>query len=141
MPHRLFVILNKYYKGTLKSVPKVGDELFNYKKTYSKFESGEYDFENEATIQIGKIVSVRYREAWWAVYFRYFLLRSGGLTQQQIIDGGDFLNYSITWDEAERVFNELTKNPAIGPAMAEKFSSQQSILATATSIINSYKRP
>jgi hypothetical protein len=140
LPHRLFIILNKYYKETLKSVPKVGEELFKYKKTYSNFESGEYDFENEATIQIGKIVSVRFRQAWWAIYFRYFLLRSGGLTQQQIIDGGDFLNYSITWDDAERVFNELTKDPAIGQPMAEKFSLWESMLATATSIINNYKR-
>lgn len=140
LPHRLFISLNKYYKETLKSVPKVGEDLFNYKKTYSNFESAEYDFENEATIQIGKIVSVRFREAWWAVYFRYFLLRSGGLTQQQIIDGGSFLNYNITWDEAERVFIELTKNTAIGPAMAEKLSLQQSTLAAATSIINTYKR-
>ena len=141
LPHRLFIILNKYYKETIKSVPKVGEELFNYKKNYSNFENGEFDFENEATVQIGKMVSVRFRQAWWEVYFRYFLLRSGGLTKQQIIDGGSFLNWGITWDEAERVFNELTKNPAIGPAMAEKFSLQQSILEAATSIIGSSKRP
>jgi hypothetical protein len=139
LPHRLFIILNKYYKQTITSVPKVGEELFKYKKTYYNFESGEYDFENEATSQIGKIVSVRFRQA-WTIYFRYFLLRSGGLTKQQIIDGGDILNYSITWDDAERVFDELTKDPAIGQPMAEKFSLRESILATATSIINNYKR-
>ena len=83
---------------------------------------------------------MRFRQAWGAIYFRYFLLRSGGLTQQQIIDGGSFLNWGITWDEAERVFNELTKNPATGPAMAEKFYLQQSMVAAATSIINAYKR-
>ena len=141
LPHRLFIILNKYYKETLKSVPKVGEELFKYKKNYSNFENGEFDFENEATIQIGKIVSVRFRQAWWTVYFRYFLLRSGGLTQQSIIDGGSFLNWGITWDEAERVFNDLTKNPTIGPVMAEKFSLQQRLLEAATSIISTYKGP
>ncbi len=139
LPHQLFIILNKYYKETIKSLPKVGEDLVKYKKKYSDFESGEYNFENEATTQIGKIVSVRYRQAWLEVYFRYFLLRSDGLTQQQIIDGGSFLNWSITWDEAERVFNELTKNPAIGQAMAEKLSLQGSMLAMATSIINAYQ--
>ena len=96
LPHRLFIILNKYYKETIKSIPKVEGEPFKFKKNYSDFENGEFNFENEASTEIGKLVNVRFRQAWWAIYFRYFLLRSGGLTQQQIIDGGSFLDYGIT---------------------------------------------
>jgi hypothetical protein len=141
LPHRLFIILNKYYKETLKSVPNVGEELFKYKKNYSNFENGEFDFENEVSVQIGKLVTVQLRQVWWTIYFKYFLLRSGGLTQQQVIDGGSFLNYGATWEEAERVFGELTHNPAIGPAMAEKFTLHKYLVAAAANIIGTYERP
>jgi hypothetical protein len=86
------------------------------------------------------IVGGRLRQA-WSIYFRYFLFRSSGHTQQQIIDAGDFLNFSITWEDAERVYNELLKNPTISKAMAEGFSSQASLLAAAKSILGSFKHP
>jgi hypothetical protein len=139
MPHQLFVILNKYYKQTITSIPSLGGDLYKYKTEYYNFENAEYDFENELTMRIGKTVTVRFRQA-WSIYFRYFLLRSAGLTQTQIIDGGNFLNYDITWDDAERVFSELTRDKAIAPAMAEKFDLQQKMLTTATGIIDTYKR-
>ncbi len=139
-PHQLFIILTKYYKKTIMSVPRIGAELYDYKAKYYDFEGKEYDFENEATTEIGKIVTVRYRAA-WSIYFRYFLLRSYGLTEQQIVDGGTFLNYGITWDDAEKVFTGLTRAPAIGQAMAENSSLQKRMAAAATSIINAYKRP
>jgi hypothetical protein len=140
MPHQLFVILGKYYKQTILSVPKLSGELYDYKVQYYRFESREHDFENETTTTIGKIVEVRFRQG-WEMYFRYFLLRSFGFTEQQIVDGGTFLNLGITWTDAERVFNELTKDPAIAEAIAENRSSQNHLLAAATRIISNYKSP
>jgi hypothetical protein len=33
---------------------------------------------------------------------------------RSIISGGNFVNYDITWDDAERVFVELSKEPSVG---------------------------
>lgn len=139
MPHQLFVVLSKYYKETIISVPNYGEALFAYKQQYYEYEKKEYDFESDAVTQIGHIVTVRFRQA-WLIYLRYFFLRSAGLTQQQIVDGGDFLNYSITWDDAERVVSEIgAKYPAVSQNMKETFSLQANVLAAATNIMNSYE--
>jgi len=139
-PHLLFVILTKYYKPTILSVPKFGKELFEFKTKYYSYESSQFDFEKMVTDEIGKIVAVRFRQA-WSMYFQYYLLRSAGHTQQQIIDGGNFLNYDITWDETERVYTELSKNLAIGKAMEKSFSGQKSVLEAATNILDGFKHP
>jgi len=43
-------------------------------------------------------------------------MRIGGLSKEQVIKGGTFLNYSITWDDAEKVFVSLSDN---GTAFSE----------------------
>ncbi|MDB5361834.1 MAG: hypothetical protein JWO51_3131 [Rhodospirillales bacterium] len=137
--HQLFVILNRYYKQTITDVPISGADLLEYKKEYSKYENDEYALEQSVPVEIGKIVAVEFNQA-WKIYFKYFLYRFAGLTQQQIIEGGNFLNYGITWAEAERVFNELKEIPSVGPAMAEQLSSQKRIIAKALSLLDSSKR-
>jgi hypothetical protein len=44
---------------------------------------------------------------------RYVILRSTGNSQDQIKAWGSFLDYDITWEDAERVFAELSKDKAI----------------------------
>jgi hypothetical protein len=41
---------------------------------------------------------------------------------EQVIAGGNFLNYSITWDEAERVFTQLSGGPTVAQETSEVFS-------------------
>jgi hypothetical protein len=137
-PHQLFVLLVKYYKPTIVSVPKFGKELFDYKTAYYEYESKQYDLENRVTEEIGKLVAGRLRQA-WMIYFQYFLFRSAGHTQQQIMDGGDFLNFGITWPEAERVYAELSKNEIITKAMAEAFSAQTNVREMAAKILEAFK--
>lgn len=98
LPHQLFVIVCKYYKNTILSIPKVGKDLLEFKKNYYTYENNELTFENATTIAIGRRVNVEFPQA-WAIYFRYFLLRAAGLSQQQIIEFGNFLNYGITWSD------------------------------------------
>jgi hypothetical protein len=57
--------------------------------------------------RIGQMVQVRF-SAGWQIYLQYVLMRLGGRSKEAIIAGGDFLNYDITWDDAERVFTELS---------------------------------
>jgi hypothetical protein len=89
---------------------------------------------------MGKIVTVRFRDG-WLIYFQYYLLRSAGHTQQQIMDGGNFLNYGITWENAEHAFTELSKNQTISDALAENFAFQNRLLAAAAKILSNYKHP
>jgi hypothetical protein len=49
-------------------------------------------------------------------------LKGGGAIQDQVIAGGDFLNYGITWDDAERVFTELSGEPTVAQEASEVFS-------------------
>jgi hypothetical protein len=45
----------------------------------------------------------------WVIYAQYVIKRAVGLSKDQIISGGNFLNYGITWDDAEQIFTELSK--------------------------------
>ena len=49
-------------------------------------------------------------------------MRFDGLSKEAIVAGGDFLNYSITWDEAERVFTLLSGEPTVSSEVAELFA-------------------
>ena len=53
---------------------------------------------------------------------RYVILRGAGMSKEQIIAGGNFLNYGITWDEAERVFTQLSGEPTVAHETSEVFS-------------------
>ena len=60
-------------------------------------------FEQQLTNTIGGMVEVEFPRA-WQICLRYVEMRYAGHTKEAIIYGGTFLNYGITWDEAERVF-------------------------------------
>lgn len=48
-------------------------------------------------------------------------MRFGGASRDQIVSWGEFLNYSITWDDAERVFTRLSIDQAVSSAVSELF--------------------
>ena len=55
-PHQLFILLGKYYKPTILSVPNVGKDLFEYKTAYYDYETKQLELENRMTEEIEKIV-------------------------------------------------------------------------------------
>src|SRR5262249_29306011 len=63
-------------------------------------------------LKIGKLSAPRFRAA-WAIHFRYTMMRLGGISQDEIIAGGNFLNYGITCDTAERVFTTLSEDASV----------------------------
>jgi len=140
LPHQLFIIVNRYYKSTILAVPKVGRELYAFKTLYYNYENAEYDFEINTTVTIGTLVNVEFKQA-WALYFQYFLLRAAGLSQKQIIEGGNFLNYSITWDGAEKIYSEHISKATIADAVKENLSRRDSVMRAANGIIDTYKGP
>ncbi len=139
-PHQLFVVVNRYYKNTILSMPKVGGDLWEFKINYYTYEGDEFAFENDTTMAIGKLVNVEFSQA-WTIYFRYFLLRAAGLSQQQIIEGGKFLNYGITWADCERIYGELISKPSIVEAVRTNLALRDEVLRAANAIINKLKNP
>lgn len=41
------------------------------------------------------------------------------MSREEIMSWGEFLNYGITWDDAERVFTELPNNLELASSMSE----------------------
>jgi hypothetical protein len=86
-----------------------------------------YTFRQEASrveenlmLKIGQHSTSHLREA-WAILFRYSIMRFGGITQSDIIAAGNFLNYGITWDAAERVYVTLSQEPWVASSLPELF--------------------
>jgi hypothetical protein len=110
LPYKLFVLLEAYNEPQIRAVGTAGDTLYQFKKDYYNFQSQLAGWENYFTTHIGELVEVRFRDA-WAIYLRYIILRATGWSERRIEGHGNFLNYGITWDDAERVYTELQKDP------------------------------
>jgi hypothetical protein len=126
LPYRLFVLLAAYNKPQIQAVGTQGDALYQFKKKYYAFQSNVIAWENNLTTHIGELVKVRFREA-WDIYLRYVILRATGWSQKQIEAQGDFLNYGITWDDAERVYTDLAKEPPFVTNMGYLLSAQHEL--------------
>jgi hypothetical protein len=51
------------------------------------------------------------------IHARYSVLRFAGMSPAELSAGVNFLNYGITWDRAEKVYEQL----ATDPSLASKF--------------------
>ena len=48
-------------------------------------------------------------------------MRFGGNSQAQIVKSGNVLNYYITWDDCERVFDELSRDQSVSKYFSDSF--------------------
>jgi pimeloyl-ACP methyl ester carboxylesterase len=126
LPLRLFGVLGQYDKTEILGVPHSGQALFQFKQDYYHFQSDTAQWENNLLTRIGEIVAVRFRQG-WQIYLRYVILRAAGQSKAAITAQGNFLNYDITWDDAERVFGELMNDPAL-------HQETQNVLAAAAGV-------
>jgi hypothetical protein len=111
-PRRLFELLMQFEEKDISEVPGIGDALQKHLTEYYRFRQEALRVERILISQIGQKVAVRFPHG-WQIYLRYVLLRFGGLSKDQIVSGGSFLNYDITWEDAERVFTELAGDAAV----------------------------
>ena len=109
-PRKLFETLKQHDDVDVDSIPEAGPMLRDFFRRYYEFEQRAVEFENDLLNLIGSTVAVRFPQA-WRIYLRYVVLRFAGLSQEEVVAGGNFLNYGITWDDAERVFSELSSDP------------------------------
>jgi len=126
LPRRLFELLMTYEERDILQVPGIGGALQNHIKAYYIFRQKASQLEENLLLSIGKKVAVRFA-AGWRIYLKYVIMRFAGASQETIIGWGDFLNYSITWEDAERVFKELSNDPAISLEMSDLFRTYESL--------------
>lgn len=110
----------RFEEKDIVEVPEIGSALHNHLTTYYRFRQEALQLEDGLISRIGQMVNVRFRTA-WQIYFKYMIMRVGGMSKEAVIAGGDFLNYSITWDDAERVFAELSSEESVSSGVAELF--------------------
>lgn len=61
----------------------------------------------------------------WHIYLKYAIMRFAGASEADIIGWGNFLNYGITWEDAERVFKMLSNDPTFASAMSDVLQLHQ----------------
>jgi len=105
-PAKLFTILREHSPEMLDSIPEIGTALTDIQRSYYAFNRHAHDLFTTMMDRVGRNVGVRF-PASWRIYVRYALMRWGGATREEVEREGDFLNYGITWDDAERVFTLL----------------------------------
>ncbi len=127
LPARVFDLLMRYDEKTILGTPEIGPTLQKFLGKYYQFRQRTMNLEERALQRIGQIVAVRFRAA-WDIYFRYAVMRFGGLPKDEIISGGNFLNYDITWDDAERVYAELSKEPSLSREFSDIFAVNREVI-------------
>jgi hypothetical protein len=125
-PRRIFDVLMRFEEKDILEVPEIGKALHDHLTAYYRFRQRALRFEEDLLTRIGQIVGVRFPVA-WKIYLRYSWMRFGGQSKDTIIAGGNFLNYSITWDDAERVFIHLSSDETVSSAVTELLASHQSL--------------
>jgi hypothetical protein len=126
LPWRLFDLLVGYEENDIMEVPQIGLALHDHLKEYYQFRQDALRTEGDLLLRIGQMVGVRLPQA-WRIFLRYAMLRFAGASQETITGWGDFLNYGITWDDAERVFLQLSNEAAVRSAVSELFALHRSL--------------
>lgn len=116
----------RYDESVVKEVPSVGAALHEYMTRYYRFHSHVAEAEESLLLKIGTMSICAFAQS-WRLYLRYALLRFAGASQQDIMGWGNFLNYGITWVEAERVYVELGRDLTIAPLMASLLESHKQL--------------
>ena len=133
LPHRLFGTLEPYTQSEILEVAGYGQQLEQYKSDYYAVQTAARKWEEHLMSKIGAVVKVRF-PAGWAIYAKYAILRFGGNTPKQIVDQGNFLNYDITWDDAERVFQEISSDNDEVQTAKEVFTNMSKVVEEANTV-------
>lgn len=129
LPRRLFDVLLTYEERDVREVPGIGQALQDHVKNYYGFRQRALAAEEQLLLRIGEMVSVRFA-AGWRIYLKYAIMRFARASQEEIVGWGDFLNYSITWEDAERVFKRLNDDSELSSEMSSLLQIHQHLCDT-----------
>jgi len=127
LPRRVFEMLMGYEEKDISEVPGIGKSLLKHRADYYRLRKNALRLEQDMLTKVGQSVSVRFSAA-WQIYLRYAWMRFGGNCKETIIGGGNFLNYDISWDDAERVFNELSTVQPLSSQVKDLFSLHETLI-------------
>jgi hypothetical protein len=127
LPARVFDIVMSYDEKTILGTPEIGPTLQEFLLKYYQFRQLTMNLEDQTLRRIGQIVTVPFRAA-WGIYFKYAVMRFGGLSENDVVSGGNFLNYDITWEDSERVFAELSKEPSLSREFSNLFQLNRELI-------------
>jgi hypothetical protein len=134
LPRRLFDLLMRYDEKDILETPGIGSALHNHLTSYYQFRQKALRLEGSLMTRIGQMVRVRFR-AGWMIYLNYVIMRFGGRSKEAVIAGGNFLNYDITWDDAERVFTELSNEESVYFEVSELFAMHEGLNQALSSLM------
>lgn len=134
LPCRLFDLIMRYDEKDVLEVPEIGSALHDYLTRYYQFRQKVLRLEHGLIVKIGQIVRVRFKEG-WVIYLKYLIMRFGGRSKEDVIARGDFLNYDITWDDAERVLAELSNEGSVSCGVSELFALHESLNQALSSLM------
>ncbi len=120
VPRRMFELLMQYEEKDVVEVPGIGQALYQHLTSYYRFREEALRIEDELMSRIGAMVTVSFK-AGWQIYLKYAVRRFSGTSKEAVVASGNFLNYDITWDDAERVFLELSRDSALSSRMSGLF--------------------
>jgi hypothetical protein len=127
-PAQLFALLQDVGGDVLRTIPEVGTALETLQRDYYQFSRAATRLFGMMMAFVGAKVAVRFR-AGWRIYVRYAFMRLNGVSRADIEADGDFLNYGITWDDAERVSTLLAGENAIMAEVRTLGTAHDALLA------------
>ncbi|MSQ48663.1 MAG: hypothetical protein EXR78_09835 [Deltaproteobacteria bacterium] len=110
----------------MQEVPGIGTKLHQHMDDYYTFREETSRVEESVILKTGKHSACEFRAA-WVIFFRYSVMRFSGVAQGEIIAGGNFLNYGITWDAAELVYVTLSQDPLVASSLSELFQAHKNL--------------
>jgi hypothetical protein len=120
LPRRLFEVVVEYEESDIKRVPGIGEMLHEHLLAYRHFRDETLAVEGDLFSRIGPIATTRLA-AGWQIYLQYILMRFAGTSKEAVAGGPDFLNYGITWEDAERVFVQLSADAVVTSRITNLF--------------------
>jgi hypothetical protein len=112
LPRRLFDVLMRYEEQDVLEVPQVGVGLHDHMLTYHRFRQDTTAAEFEIMEKLPGLWNPPLPGA-LHIHARYSILRFAKASAEEICAGVNFLNYGITWERAEIVFQELARDGAL----------------------------
>ena len=112
LPRRLFDLLMKYSEEDIREVPLIGNLLHSHLLRYNEFRNNVINIETDMLSKINILGGGLFIQS-WKIHLQYIFIRLGGTTKNDIMKGHHFLNYGITWDSAEILYNKIIEEPDI----------------------------
>lgn len=114
-PRALYLLLARYNFNTIESVDG-GTNLNQFEAQYYEFETHAPAFEERALQRIGSLVPQHTPYA-WATFYHYCISRAAAFTPEQVSSINGEMNFGISPDSAETLYQKIKLDPEIGPGL------------------------